>query len=89
MDRTEMDPQAAWLLLMDAMATGHWRVVREQAQDIRAWIELGGLPPNVSNNKVTDRSWNRQLALYACKLARFIARRKLRGNSTRPTNQRG
>jgi hypothetical protein len=88
MDRTEMDPQAAWLLLLDAMATGHWRVVREQAQDIRDWIELGGIPPNVSNGKVTDQSWNRQVALYACKLARFIARRRLRDNSTRPTKQR-
>ena len=81
MERTEMDPQAAWLLLLDAMETGHWRVVREQAQDIRDWIELGGSPPNVSNGKVTDRSWNRQVALYACKLARFIARRRLRGKA--------
>lgn len=81
MERTEMDPQAAWLLMLDAMETGHWRVVREQAQDIRDWIDLGGLPPNVSNAKVNDRAWNRQVALYACKLARFIARRQLRGNS--------
>ena len=63
MEKTELDPQAAWLLLLDAMATGHWRVVREQAEDIRDWIELGGHPPNVGNNKVTDQYWNRQLAL--------------------------
>ncbi len=79
MEKTELDPQAAWLLLVDAIATGHWRVVREQAEDIRDWIELGGPPPNVSGDKVTDRHWNRQLALYACRLARFIARRRLRG----------
>jgi hypothetical protein len=73
----EMDPQGAWLLLLDAMETGHWRVVREQAHDLRIWIELGGQPPNISN-KMTDRSWNRQVVLHACKLAQLIARRRLR-----------
>ena len=84
-----MDPQAAWLLMLDAMETGHRRGVREQAQDIRDWIDLGGLAPNVSNAKVNDRAWNRQVALYACKLARFIARRQLRGKSVRRVKQRG
>jgi hypothetical protein len=75
---SEMDPQGAWLLLLDAMETGHWRVVREQAQDVKDWLQLGGNPPNLSN-KMTDRNWNRQVILYACKLARLIARRRLRG----------
>jgi hypothetical protein len=75
----EMDPQAAWLLLLDALESGHWRVVREQAEDLLDWMNLGGLPPNVSSDKVTDRSWNRQIAVHACKLARLIARRRLRG----------
>lgn len=74
-----MDPQAAWLLMVDALESGHWRVVREQAQDLLEWMALGGFPPDVCLRKVTDKDWNRHLAIYACKLARLIARRKLRG----------
>lgn len=58
----EMDVQAAWLLLVDAMESGHWRVVREQAEDLLAWIGMGESPPNISNGKVTDQFWNRQAA---------------------------
>ena len=79
MDDTNMDPQAAWLLLIDALGSGHWRVVREQAEDLLNWLELNGLPPDTSNGKVTDHFWNRQIAVFACKLARLIARRRLRG----------
>jgi len=74
-----MDPQAAWLLMLDALETGHWRVVREQAEDLLDWIEMGEPPPDINKGKVTDRTWNRQVAVYACKLARLIARRRLRG----------
>ena len=74
----DMDPQAAWLLMLDAFESGHWRVVQEQAQDLLEWLDLGGIPP-VINSKVTDRGWNRQLTNHACKLARLIARRRLRG----------
>ena len=74
-----MDPQAAWLLMIDAVESGHWRVVREQAEDLLHWMEMGESPPNVSNGKVADRQWNRQIAIYSCKLARLIARRRLRG----------
>jgi hypothetical protein len=76
-ENSVLDPDGAWLLLMDAMETGHWRVVREQAQDLQQWINLGGAPPRISN-KATDPSWNRLVVLYACKLARLIARRRLR-----------
>lgn len=74
----EFDPQAAWLLLLDALATGHWRVVRCQAEDLRDWIQIGGVPPDTTNGKVSDPFWNRQIALYSSKLARLIARRQLR-----------
>lgn len=74
-----MDPQAAWLLMIDAVESGHWRVVREQADDLLDWMEMGESPPNISNGKVADRQWNRQMAIYSCKLARLIARRRLRG----------
>ena len=72
-----LDPQTAWMLLLDAMETGHWRVVREQAEDLREWIELGGRPPALSP-KATNEAWNRQVVLFACKLAELIARRRLR-----------
>lgn len=74
-----MDPQAAWLLMLDALESGHWRVVREQAEDLLYWMEMGEPPPDINQGKVTDRTWNRQVAIYACKLARLIARRRLRG----------
>ena len=74
-----MDPQAAWLLLVDALESGHWRVVRGEAEDLLEWMKMGEAPPDISHGKVTDRFWNRQIAIYACKLARLIARRRLRG----------
>ncbi len=74
-----MDAQAAWLLMLDALESGHWRVVREQAEDLLEWMEMGEPPPDINHGKVTDRTWNRQVAIYACKLARLIARRRLRG----------
>jgi len=78
MDSTDMDPKSAWLLLLDALQSGHWRVVREQAEDLLEWIDLGGQPPEI-HGKATDRFWNRHVAIYACRLARLIARRRLRG----------
>jgi hypothetical protein len=54
-------------------------VVREQAEDLLNWLEMDGFPPDIGSGKVTDRYWNRQIAVYACKLARLIARRWLRG----------
>ncbi len=78
MEPRDMDPQAAWLLLLDAFQSGHWRVVREQADDLLDWLALGGNPPDLSGGKVSDRAWNRQVAVHACKLARLIARRRLR-----------
>lgn len=84
----EIDPQAAWLLLLDALATGHWRVVRCQAEDILEWIRIDGDPPDTSHGKVNDRFWNRQIANYSCKLARLIARRQLRSLSGVDTRQR-
>jgi hypothetical protein len=74
-----MDPPAAWLLLVDALEAGHWREVREHAQELLDWLERGGFPPDVSKGRVTNRYWNRQIAVYACNLARLIAKRRLRG----------
>lgn len=73
-----LDPHAAWILLLDAFASGHWRVVRTQAEDLLGWMDLGGEPPYFCG-KITDRSWNRHMVRHACKLARLIARRRLRG----------
>ncbi len=74
-----LDPQAAWLLMLDALQSEHWRVVRGQAEDLLAWMKLGESAPDISNGKARNRQWNRQVAIYACRLARLIARRRLRG----------
>jgi hypothetical protein len=53
-----IDPQAAWLLLLDALASGHWRVVRNQAQDLLDWIHLGEAAPNTTVKSLsTAASW--------------------------------
>jgi hypothetical protein len=74
-----MDPNAAWLMMVDALESGNWRVVRTHANDLLDWLHVGGFPPDISEGRVTDRYWNRQIAVYACKLAKLIARRRLRG----------
>lgn len=74
-----LDPQAAWLLMVDALQSEHWRVVRGQAEDLLEWMKLGESPPDISNGKARNGQWNRQVTIYACRLARLIARRRLRG----------
>jgi hypothetical protein len=59
-----MDQHEAWILMLDALESGHWQAVREQAEKLRIWIEMGGFPPDTSNGRFTDWYWNRQLALY-------------------------
>lgn len=65
--------------MLDALETGHWRVVWEEAKDLLEWMKLGEMPPNISKGKFTVRQWNRLVATYACRVARLIARRQLRG----------
>lgn len=74
-----MDPNAAWQMMVNALESANWRVVQTHANDLLDWLHMGGFPPDISEGRVTDRYWNRQIAIYACKLARLIARRRIRG----------
>lgn len=70
-----MDPNATWKLLLVALCSQQWRDVRDHADDLLDWLEQGGFPPETSNGLFNDPFWNKQLARYACRLAKQIARR--------------
>lgn len=72
-----MDPNATWLLLLEAIQCKDWKAVRDHEEDLLDWLDRSGFPPNTSGI-VTDHYWNKQMARHACKLAKAIARR-LRG----------
>ena len=65
-----MDPQATWRYLIDAYAIRDLKTAREVASDLRGWLTDGGFPPQILPDPwQMDESWNRTLALEAC---RFI-----------------
>ena len=73
-----MDPNATWLMLLQAMQSEDWKAVRGHAEDLVDWLDRSGFPPDTSSGIVTDPFWNKQMARFACKLAKSIARRRRR-----------
>jgi hypothetical protein len=73
-----MDPNATWTWLLEALDAGNWKAVRRCANDLLDWLASDGFPPDTSGGRVNDSYSNRQLAYYACKLAKVIARRRIR-----------
>ena len=73
-----MDPNATWLMLLQAIQSKDWKAVRDHAEDLVDWLDRSGFPPNTSSCIVTDQFWNKQMARCACKLAKSIARRRRR-----------
>lgn len=78
-----MDPNATWVLLLQAIQSEDWKAVRDHAEDLEHWLDRGGFPPDTTNGAVADQYWNKRMARHACKLARGIARR-LRRRSIKP-----
>jgi hypothetical protein len=71
-----MDPNATWLLLLEAIQTKDWKAVRDHAEDLLDWLDRSGFPPDTCSGIVRDHYWNKQMARHACKLAKAIARRQ-------------
>jgi hypothetical protein len=83
-----MDPQAAWLELMDAFRQLDWDRVQNLAEGLLHWMARGGFPPettvrNSPNGPVTDAlwslgsEWNRTVAQAACRYALDLANQVL------------
>jgi len=67
-----MDPQATWQLLLDAYSDGNSHEAREAAENLLAWLEKRGFPPQVLPDRPMDEAWNRELAHEVCQ---FVMRR--------------
>jgi hypothetical protein len=76
-----MDPQAAWLSMMEAMRFGDYDQAAEIASDLDNWLTHGGFPPVVvpelsqGNGDPLSVPWKlqRQLAMKACEFILFMA----------------
>jgi hypothetical protein len=63
-----MDPQATWRRMIDAYAIRDFETAREAAEDLRNWLTRGGFPPQILPDPwQMDQSWNRTLAIEACR----------------------
>lgn len=69
-----MDPQAAWDRLLDAYTDGDWPVVEELAEGLLQWLHRGGFPPQPVSKRDMGDSWNRTIAVSACRFALSTAR---------------
>jgi 5,10-methenyltetrahydromethanopterin hydrogenase len=63
-----MDPQATWKLLLDTYADGDRHEAREAAENLLAWLERGGFPPQVLPDRPMDDAWNQTIARAACQI---------------------
>lgn len=66
-----MDPDSAWQHLLAAVESGDRAAVLESATVLAGWLDRRGFPPDTSGGVVTDPTWNRQIAFYACQVARL------------------
>ena len=84
-----MDPNAAWLELMDAFRQLDWDRVHELAEGLLQWMDRDGFPPetsvrNSANGVVADSlwslgsEWNRTVAQAACRYAVNLAKQVLK-----------
>ena len=76
-----MDPQEAWLSMMEAMRFGDYDQAAEIASDLDVWLTHGGFPPVVVPElpqEIGDPlsvlcKLQRQLAMKACEFILFMA----------------
>lgn len=69
-----MDPQRAWLDLLDAISQGDFEDAVAIATDLQEWLRKGGFPPTVapqlepaaSADGSVARILQHELALHAC-----------------------
>lgn len=64
-----MDPDSAWQRLLAAVESGDRAAVLGSAAALAGWLDRGGFPPDTTGGVVTDPTWNRQIALFACHVA--------------------
>ena len=91
-----MDPQAAWLELMDAFRQLDWDRIRDLAEGLLQWMDCGGFPPETATaSKAADNpsneplrtlgsEWNRTVAQAACRYALNLANQVLNDPSGIP-----
>lgn len=61
-----MDPQAAWTQLQEAYHIRDWEAVRELAQSLLDWLELGGFPPVTSQEERLSTAQHRAAVEQFC-----------------------
>lgn len=91
-----MDPQVAWLELIDAFHELDWERVRDLADGLLHWMRHGGFPPEtmavrkpeigipMEPTRSLGCEWNRSVALAACSYALDLATQVLQNPNEIP-----
>jgi len=61
-----MDPQAAWMELLDARHQRDWDRAEELAENLLEWMNKRGFPPNTVGESGIGRTWHRAVAQFVC-----------------------
>lgn len=78
-----MDPQAAWIEMLEAISGRDWDQVHVLAEGLMEWLRNRGVPPQTTVVEMR-RGWDRVMAEFGCHVALQYVReakaRKLKGS---------
>ena len=80
-----MDPQATWIMLIDAWIQREWHDVHELAEALQHWIAKNGFPPDTCGTAGVGQEWNRTVALAVCEMSLRTAAMVLESPNGIPT----
>lgn len=75
-----MDPQAAWLAMIQALIDEDYEVATEYADALCSWLERGGFPPRVlpdlgqtNDPQSFVNRLDRKIAFQVCNIVRNVS----------------
>lgn len=77
-----MDPQAAWIEMLEAVVQRDWDQALERAEGLLEWMRKGGVPPQTAGITMR-RQWNRTMAEFGCLVALQLVKKAQRRKQQR------
>lgn len=62
-----MDPQATWNEMLNAMVEGDFEEAGVKADDLTAWLDRGGFPPQPLTRVLSD-VWDTMICRFVCRM---------------------
>ncbi len=66
-EETEMDPQAAWDEMLEAVSHRDWEQALERSGALLEWMGKGGFPPQTAGVPMRSQ-WNQAMAKFGCRM---------------------